>query len=55
MKKLPVIGRLIRTIDARMPGNYRRTEDLLRNIGFNADVVSEGGEFETQEPLTRPS
>jgi len=50
--KLPKIRRLLRVLDAKLPGNYRRTEDLLRNAGFSVDLVSQGGEFATDEPLS---
>lgn len=52
VKKLPKIRRLLRVLDAKLPGNFRRTEDLLRNAGFSVDIVSQGGEFATDEPLS---
>ncbi len=52
LKKLPKVRRLLRVLDAKLPGNYRRTEDFLRNAGFSVDFVSEGGEFGTDEPLS---
>ena len=39
-------------LDSNLPGNYKRTEDFLKNAGFSVDVVSQGGEFETGEPLS---
>lgn len=52
LTRLPKIKRLLRVLDAKLPGNFTRTENLLKNAGFSVDMVSEGGEFETSEALS---
>ena len=52
VQKFPLIRRLLHDLHPRLPGNYAKTSNLLQNIGFSADAVSEGGEFATVEPLS---
>lgn len=50
--KFPKVKKSLEALDSDLPGNYKRTEDFLKNAGFSVDVVSQGGEFETSEPLS---
>lgn len=52
LQKFPLIRRLLHDLHPQRTGNYAKTSSLLENIGFSADVVSEGGEFATVEPLS---
>jgi len=52
VSRFPKVKRIMETLDADLPGNYKRTEDLLKSAGFSVDLVSTGGEFITQEPLS---
>ena len=50
--RFPKVRRLFEALDADLPGNYKRTENFLKNAGFSVDLVSQGGEFFTDEPLS---
>lgn len=52
LTKIPQIKRLLRVLDSKLPGNYKKTENLIKNAGFSVDLVSQGGEFETGEALS---
>ncbi|MCF6255976.1 MAG: OmpA family protein [Gammaproteobacteria bacterium] len=50
--RFPRIKRLLEALDKDRPGNVTRTVDFLEEAGLSVDLVSEGGEFMTQEPLS---
>lgn len=51
LKRFPAIRKLVAQLDPHLPGHYVRTEKLLKEVGFEVDLASEGGEFMTQEAL----
>jgi len=52
LKRWPRLRKLVGQLDPRLPGNYRRTEEILGEVGFSVDLMTEGGEFATDEPLS---
>lgn len=52
LMRFPRVRRLIQFLDPTLGGNYKRTEDFLKTLGFSTDLASEGGEFTTDEPLS---
>jgi outer membrane protein OmpA-like peptidoglycan-associated protein len=52
LKRFPRLRRALDSLDLDKAGNYPKTSALLENIGFSVDLVSEGGEFQTDLRLS---
>ncbi|MDJ0739212.1 MAG: OmpA family protein [Gammaproteobacteria bacterium] len=52
LKKFPQLRRALGLLHPDKPGNYPKTSALLQNLGFSVDIISTGGEFETDLRLS---
>ncbi|MCB1801105.1 MAG: OmpA family protein [Gammaproteobacteria bacterium] len=52
LQRFPLLRRALGTLHPDKPGNYPKTSALLQNIGFSVDLVSVGGEFQTDLRLS---
>jgi hypothetical protein len=52
IEKFPRLRRALDSLDLDKAGNYPKTSELLENIGFSVDLLSTGGEFQTELRLS---